>query len=129
MSGSRADLESRAAGWQAAIEQRDAAAADGFLDPGYQLVLVVPVRLVVPRAQWLDTLPGYVVHEYEVLERVVDVDGDVGLLLQSVRMRATVRGDDRSGLFILSDAWRLRDGLWRVWRRHSTPLAGTPMPS
>jgi hypothetical protein len=44
-------------------------------------------------------------------------------------MSATVNGIDRSGLFTISDIWRLRDGHWRVWRRHSTPLSAGPMPA
>ena len=70
-------------------------------------------------------LPDYVIHEWDVEDRIVDVDGDVGALLQRVRMRATVMGEDRSGVLVLTDLWRRVDGEWRVWRRHSTPLVAT----
>jgi ketosteroid isomerase-like protein len=129
MAGSVHELEGRAAAWHACVELRDVAGAADFMDDDFHLVLVEPIRYVQPRAGWLQTLPAYVVHEWEVLERVVDVDGEVGALLQRVRMRATVRGQDRSGVFILSDIWRLRDGAWRIWRRHSTPLSSGAMPA
>jgi len=123
-----ADLIDRAEGWQGAIEARDVAAASELLADDYALVIVQPTRTVMPRAQWLALLPDYVTSEYEILERVVDVAGDVGLMLQRVRMEATVRGVDRSGIFILSDAWHRENGVWKVWRRHSTPLAAGAMP-
>lgn len=87
-----------------------------------------PVRAVVARERWLATLPDYVVHSYDVQERVVDVDGDCAAVLHRADMRASVSGADRSGVFAVSDFWRLRDGHWRIWRRHSTPLSAGPMP-
>jgi hypothetical protein len=44
-------------------------------------------------------------------------------------MNATVLGVDRSGLFVLSDIWLRGDDGWRIWRRHSTPLAAGVMPT
>ncbi len=72
---------------------------------------------------WLEMLPDYVVHELEVEEQVVDLDGDYAALLQRVNMRATVAGEDRSGIFVLSDLWRRVGGEWVVWRRHSSSLS------
>lgn len=73
-------------------------------------------------------LDRYVVHDYAVQERVVDEDGEVAVVLQRVRMRAVVGEVDRSGVFVLSDVWRRHAGVWRVWRRHSTPLEAGVMP-
>ncbi len=122
------DLESASAEFQRCIEQRDGDAAAAVLDEDYALVLVQPVRAVVPRQDWLATLPNYVVQTYDVQERIVDIDGDCAAVLHRAQMSATVNGIDRSGLFTISDIWRLRDGHWRVWRRHSTPLSAGPMP-
>lgn len=55
-------------------------------------------------------------------------DGDYAAVLHRDRMRATVLGEDRSGVFVLSDVWRRRDERWRLWRRHSTPLGAGAMP-
>ena len=42
---------------------------------------------------------------------------------QQIYQRATVLGEDRTGMFIITDLWRRVEGTWRVWKRHSTPLA------
>lgn len=122
------EVITRAEGWQRAIEARDVTAAGDFLAEDYALVIVQPTPAIVPRAQWLALLPDYVVSGYTILERIVDVAGDLASVLQRVHQDALVLGADRSGIFVLSDTWRRTDGVWRVWRRHSTPLAAGPMP-
>jgi len=122
------DLEAQAEAFQRCIEARDGAAARDVLDEDYALVLVHPQPAVMPRARWLEVLPEYVVHEYRVEERVVDVQGDTAAILQRVHQRATVLGEDRSGTIVISDVWRRGPDGWRVWRRHSTPLAAGRMP-
>lgn len=122
-----ADLNERIESFQRCIMERNRRAAEELLDVDYALVLVQPVRVVVPRDRWLEVLKDYVVHAYEVAEQVVDMDGDCATVLHRATMKATVFGEDRSGVFIISDVWRLRDDGWRLWRRHSTPLsAGAP---
>lgn len=125
---SDAELQTRMDDFQRCIEQRDAEAAEVVLDDQYALILVHPVRAVMPRDRWLQVLPDYVVHDYEVHERVTDVAGDCAGVLQRVSMRATVLGEDRSGTFVISDVWRRRASGWRIWRRHSTPLTAGRMP-
>jgi len=122
------DLESASAEFQRCIEQRDGDAAAAVLDEDYALVLVQPVRAEVGRERWLAMLADYVVQTYDMQERIIDVDGECAAVLHRAQMSATVNGIDRSGLFAVSDIWRLRDGHWRVWRRHSTPLSAGPMP-
>ena len=123
------DVLARSAAWQQALEARDAENITEFLDEDYALQLVHPVRTVVSRAEWLRTLPNYVVHGWDVEELIVDVRGDTALVLQRGIQTATVQGADRSGPFVISDCWRRgADGVWRVWRRHSTPLAAGAMP-
>lgn len=118
----------RADHWQRAIEGRDRAAAEDVLHPDYALVLVHPAPAVMPRARWLQVLDDYVVHSFEIHERTVDLEDDVAAVLQSVTQHATVLGEDRSGPFVISDVWLREDGVWRVWRRHSTPLSAPRMP-
>jgi hypothetical protein len=43
-------------------------------------------------------------------------------------MTATVLGQDRSGIFIVSDVWLSGADGWRIWRRHSTPFSAGAMP-
>lgn len=119
---SQEELLERNAVWEQAIFGRDAEAADSVLADDYALVLVHPDTAIVNREQWIGMLPDYVVHSWDVEQRIVDVAGDVACILQLVMMRATVAGADRSGPFVISDTWRRYEGQWRVWRRHSTPL-------
>lgn len=123
------DLESRISEFQRVIEARDVGAADGVLHRDYALCLVVPSSVVFPRAAWLATLPDYVVHEWSLQERQVEADGDVAVVLQRGFQRATVHGEERNGLFVVSDIWRREGGVWRVWKRHSTPLSAGEMPA
>jgi ketosteroid isomerase-like protein len=114
--------------WAHALAARDAAAVEDILAAGYALELVQPAAVVMGRDEWLRLLPEYVVHTWDVQERVVAVDGDVATVLMRVAMQATVAGQDRSGLFAITDVWRRAAGDWRVWRRHSTPLHAGAIP-
>ncbi|MFL6205790.1 MAG: DUF4440 domain-containing protein [Acidimicrobiales bacterium] len=107
---------------------RDRAGAERVLDEGYALELVTPAPAVMPRERWLEVLPDYVLHEYEAEEQHVAEDGDEAAVLTRVRMRATVLGEPRDGIFVITDVWRRRDDRWRLWRRHSTPLSAGEMP-
>jgi hypothetical protein len=124
------ELLDQMAAFDRVVRDRDVDLAAAVLDPDYALVLVAPVPAVVPRATWLATLPDYLVHEYAVEEQTVDVDPAAGCasVLSRVRMRATVLGADRSGVFVLTDVWLRRPDGWRVWRRHSTPATAGAMP-
>jgi ketosteroid isomerase-like protein len=123
------ELLERWAAWQHAIDHRDGSAAAGLLADDFALVLVQPARAVVTREQWLAMLPDYVISAYEVQEEVVEVAGDVATVLHRDRMQASVMGADRSGIFVITDVWRRYDGVWKMWRRHSTPMTAGAMPS
>ena len=115
--------------FQRAIETRDVEAAGEVLDPDYALCLVHPTAMVIPRDQWLAMLPNYVVHEWTVQEQQIDIDGDCALVFHRGLQRATVVGEPRDGIFVVSDIWRRREDGWRVWRRDSSPLAPLEMPA
>lgn len=122
------DLGAAMQRFQDCIENRDRALAEAVLDDEYALVLVQPAEVVMPRGRWLEVLDDYVIHSLTVQHSVVDRDGDVAVVLHRDEMSATVLGEDRSGTFVITDIWRLRDAGWKVWRRHSTPLAAGEMP-
>ncbi len=122
------ELELAQDAWQEAIERRDVTAAEALLHDDYAMVLVHPTPTHVNRKTWLELLPDYVVHEYAIHNQHTDVDGDHAAVMQQIYQRATVRGADRSGVFIITDLWRRVEGSWRVWKRHSTPLAAQPLP-
>ncbi len=110
------------------VTERNSELVEQVVDEDFALVLVHPEPAEMPRQRWLEVLPDYVVHSWDVEERSVAVDEDVAAVLQRVRMTATVLGEDRSGLFIISDTWRRRAGVWQIWRRHSTPVTAGSMP-
>jgi ketosteroid isomerase-like protein len=122
------EILARADAFDRVVIDRDQEAAASVLDDDYALVLVQPAPAVMRRDRWIEVLPDYVVHEWTVEERTADVDGDTAVILQRLRMKATVLGEDRSGTIVTSDIWRRRDDGWRVWRRHSTPLEAGRMP-
>jgi Domain of unknown function (DUF4440) len=115
--------------WTAALLARDVVAAGAILHDGYALVLVHPVAALVDRREWLRTLPDYVVSGWDVRGSAWDICGDVASHLQMVDQTAVALGNDRSGLFAITDTWlRDADGSWKVWRRHSTPMTAGAIP-
>lgn len=110
------------------VRDRDRSAAEQLLDDEYALVLVHPVPAFMPRERWLEVLGDYLVHSFDLEERHIDESDGIGAVLSRLRMQATVLGQDRSGLFVISDVWLRRDDGWRVWRRHSSPLSAGAMP-
>lgn len=125
---SNQDLLTQIANFDQGIAKRDRELAESVLAPDYALVIVQPVLTVMPRSRWLEVLPDYVVHSYDVQESTLESNGGCAAMLQRVAMEATVLGTDRSGLFVISDVWLLQDDEWRVWRRHSTPLSAGILP-
>ena len=91
-------------------------------------MLVQPTPATMPRSRWIDLLPDYVVHDWEVEELTTAVDGDCAAVHQRVAMGATVAGADRSGIFVITDIWRRGEDGWRLWRRFSTPMSAGAMP-
>lgn len=122
------DLQAAVNRFQDCIETRDRGLADVLLDDDFALVLVHPAVVVMHRERWLVVLDDYVVDSLHVAESVVDLAGDVAVILHRDVMSATVLGEDRSGTFVITDIWRLRADGWKIWRRHSTPLEAGRMP-
>jgi hypothetical protein len=125
---SEQEILERADAWDRAIETRDGEAAGAILADDYALVVTHPKVAVMPREEWLRLLPEYVVSEYVVRDRRVEIRGGFAAVVQRVEMEAVVAGVDRSGTFVLVDLWVEEAGTWRVWRRHSTPLSAGSIP-
>jgi hypothetical protein len=122
------ELTAQIAKFERVVLQSDAELALTVLHPDYALVLVLPVPAVMTRARWLEVLPDYHVEAYDVQVQHLDVLEDCATVFQRLTMTATVLGGDRSGTFVISDVWLCGADGWRIWRRHSTPLAAGPMP-
>lgn len=111
-----------------ALKERDTGLAVETLREDFALVLVQPTPATMPRSRWLELLPDYVVHDWQVEEHTIEVDGDCAAVHQRVAMKATVAGADRSGTFVITDIWRRGEDGWRLWRRFSTPMTAGAMP-
>lgn len=123
------DLSTAMSGFDRAIQERDADLAADCLHEDFALVLVQPASASLPRSRWIEMLPDYVVHDWHVEEQTTEIDGDCAAVHQRVVMRATVLGEDRSGVFVLTDVWRRGPDGWRLWRRFSTPLTAGALPT
>jgi ketosteroid isomerase-like protein len=115
--------------WNAVIQRRDGQAVLDFLGADYRLLIGVqgmPLQ-VVPRAAWLAALDGYVTESFSIDDIRVRVYGDTAIAVLLYTQQVMVRGQDRSGQFMLTDIWVRRDGRWQVAERHSSrpePAAG-----
>ena len=84
-------------------------------------------RARLSRQEWMATVPAYEVHSYEFRAIVVQVyDDDAAVVLADFDLRATVRGEDRSGTFAVTDVWVKRDEHWQVVARGSTFTSAAP---
>jgi ketosteroid isomerase-like protein len=114
--------------WYGAVMARDQDRAIEQLDDDFNLVVLYPSFARVVRAEWLATLPDYVVSVWHTVSSEWDVQGDLAVHTHLINMEAVVLGRDRSGPFAMTDVWRRVDGRWRVWRRVSTPLNSQEIP-
>ncbi|MBA3491718.1 MAG: nuclear transport factor 2 family protein [Rubrobacteraceae bacterium] len=76
-------------------------------------------RTRLSRQEWMSTVPAYEVHSYEFANVAVRTYEGAAVVLADLQLRATVRGEDRSGSFAVTDVWAKRDGRWQVVARSS----------
>ncbi len=108
--------------WAASIKRQDVAEMEHFLADDYFLAIGVQGEKlqIVPRDTWLETLKVYETESFDIEDMHVHVYGDVAIVLMQATQKATVRGQDRSGNFVLTDVWRRQNASWRVVERHSS---------
>ncbi len=118
--------------WAAAIQKQDVAAMSNFLSGRYFLAIGVQGEAlkIVPREAWLGTLKFYVTTSFKIDDIHVHVYGDTAVALMLYSQKATVKGQDRSAQFLITDVWIKEAGGWRVAERHSSrpeqPVAARP---
>jgi ketosteroid isomerase-like protein len=111
------------ADWNDAILRRDPAAASEFMAPEYRLIVGIEGLPLweMPRAQWLEALPQYVIREQKIEDLRVSIWGDVAVTVAKHYQQAEpFRGRDISGNFFITDIWVRKDGEWKVAQRHSS---------
>lgn len=113
------DLERK---WAAAFQRKDFAALQDMMADGYALVIAVqnmPLQ-VVGRSAWLAALDDYEVSEAAVEHIHVRIYDCVAVAVMLWRQAATLHGEDRSGVMMLTDIWVDVSGEWKLAERHSS---------
>lgn len=59
---------------------------------------------------------------YEFDKTTVRLFGRTAIISGRLKQRATVKGEDRSGDYLVTDVWINRSGVWRVVSRHESPI-------
>ncbi len=71
------------------------------------------------RQEWLDQVAIYNIQSLEFPSIEVRTYGEAAVALVECRQVATYAGAQRSGDFLITDAWVHRDGPWQVVARSS----------
>lgn len=103
--------------WMEAVQHRDTSTLDHIL--GEEYIYTASGQGRWTRQGWLETVPVYEIHSFEFPHIDVRVYGDVAVAVCEYRQTATVRGEVRSGDFLITDVWVKRDGRWQVVARSS----------
>jgi ketosteroid isomerase-like protein len=115
----------------AAIKTQDTVETKKFQADTYFLAYTVqgmPIQ-IVPRQAWLTMLKDYYVTESFTIDDIkVNVYDNTAVAMLMFTQKATVRGQDRSGQFVLTDIWHKGNKGWLIAERHST-RPGPPVPA
>jgi ketosteroid isomerase-like protein len=115
----------------AAIKNQDTVETKKIQSDTYFLAYTVqgmPIQ-IVPRQAWLTLLKDYYVTKSFTIDDIkVNVYGNTAVAMLMFTQNATVRGQDRSGQFVLTDIWHKGNNGWLITERHST-RPGPPVPA
>ncbi len=116
----------------AAIQTQDTIQTKKFQAESYFLAYAVqgvPAIQIAPRQNWLNLLKDYVTESFSIDDIKVNVYGNTAVAILMFTQKAIVRGQDRSGQFVLTDIWyKGGDKGWLIAERHST-RPGPPVPA
>ncbi len=114
------EIERLANKWTEAIQRKDMGALESLLGEGY--MLQAPGIGRMPRAEWLATVEVYDIHSFSFNDVDVLTYGDFAVMRSWYTQQATVRGQDRSAVFLVTDVWGRQDSRWQVVTRHTSIL-------
>ena len=115
----------------AAIKTQDTMQTKMFQADTYFLAYAVqgvPSIQIVPKQSWLNLLKDYVTESFTIDDIKVNVYDNTAVAMLMFTQKATVRGHDRSGQFVLTDIWYKGNKGWLIAERHST-RPGPPVPA
>src|SRR6478609_6542079 len=90
-----------------AIKSRDSVQTSQLQSESYFLAIGIegmPIQNI-PKLQWLSTLKFYVTESYSMDDIKVSVYGNTAVAMIMFTQKATVRGQDRSAQFLITDIW------------------------
>ena len=120
-----ADITAAEQRWAAALVTQDTVTLQQLLAPEFALTLSAAPAAPLPRERWLASVPAYLTHSLDICELQVRVlRPDVAVASFIANLKATVRGEDRSGMFFITDVWIRTDGNWQVVARYSSKPEG-----
>ena len=105
-----------------AIKSQDTVQTKKFLSDSYFLAIGVqgtPLQ-IIPRERWLIGLKDYFTESFSIDDIKVNVYGNTAVAMLMYTQKAIVRGQDRSGQFMLTDIWVKGDKGWMIAERHSS---------
>ena len=111
------EFEALEAEWAGIVERRDAEAARAFLADDFVLSSTGGVGPSVPKDEWLAALDE--IDTRSLVPREVDarVFGDVAVVSARLRWDATLRDQDLTGDYAVTDVFSRGDGRWLAsWR-------------
>jgi ketosteroid isomerase-like protein len=109
--------------WAAIVERRDAEAARAFLADDFVLASTGGVGPSVPKDEWLAALDE--IDTRSLVPRDVDarVFGDVAVVSARLRWEASIRDQDLTGDYAVTDVFTRGAGRWLASWRISVRLA------
>jgi ketosteroid isomerase-like protein len=120
----RSQIERLERRWADAVRDRDMDFLDRLLGEEFTLTTGRPGAPVRGREEWLAIARDrYVIEEYEFESLDVLPYGHVALARSRYRQRASLDGEDRTQVFLMTDVFVRRGGSWHAVTRHISPLA------
>ncbi|HJW08648.1 MAG TPA: nuclear transport factor 2 family protein [Holophagaceae bacterium] len=111
------DVEAAERAWMSAWLGKDVETCRGILDEGF--VLTSATGVLMGKAEWLEKATGaFSATEFRWLSILVrKLAPDVAVAHVKSSQIATVHGRDWSGVFLMTDVWVRRAGIWKVTAR------------
>lgn len=109
--------------WTDALKLRDASALSQIISDDFTFASPRLAGVGIDRAKYFDhALRDLKLTAYEFEELKVRLYGRTAIISGRLKQNATVGDEDWSGLYLFTDVWVSRDGVWRVVSRHASLL-------
>lgn len=119
--------------WTRAFQSRDITRLREMTTDDYTVMIGVGGQQFqrTGKTRWLEVVPQYDTKRSSIDDIAVHVSGDTAVVHLLYSQEASIKGQDRSGQFVLTDVWVRQDGTWKMAQRLSSrpEPAGAARPS